>query len=556
VPLEGQALLTVREALAMPVFAAAEVVAGHEGLDNEIRWVHIVDIPEAHYEWGRRGVLLLTAGFGLKDFPERQAALIPKLVKEGFAGLVLSAGYYFEKTPDVMRQAADELQFPIIETPRDVLFIDLTEAIFEQIVNRQYALLHKSAGIHQQLTDLVLKGGDLNALATTLATILERSITIEDPSFSVLANAQYGAIDEARRRSVSYGRTTPEVADRLLEAGIYEQLLARMRPLRVPPMPDQEMVMERIVAPIIVDRVIHGYMWIIAGERPLTELDELAIEHGATVAALIMFKEEAVREAAEALRGDFFDRLLRGAPWSTAVAEQARQLNFRLNQPQQVLLLHGKAQAGGNERPLLAAVDQWFQRRREQPLLVWREEGLVVVIESDRLERGKEVAGGLVQELSHPVRRLLVGVGNVYRPAGGESNGVQTSYEQAREAVQVSLALGSGEGVFTFHELGLLHWLYRLPPEARAGNVYLEQVQKLAAYDAEKNSELVKTLEMYLDHGGALVESAELLFVHRNTLLHRISRIEALCNVNLRDPMQRLNLHAAVKSYRLFAGKA
>jgi PucR family transcriptional regulator, purine catabolism regulatory protein len=544
-------LLTVREALAMRVFATAKLVAGHEGVGNEIRSVHIVDIPEARYEWGRRGVLLLTAGFGLKDNAERQVALIPKLVKEGFAGLVLSVGYYFDEVPELIRQTADKLHFPIIETPREVLFIDITESIFGQIVNRQYSLVQKSAAIHQQLTDLVLKGGDLKGLATTLAAILERSITIEDPSFGVLANAQHGVIDEARRRSVSHGRTTPEVAERLLEAGIYEQLLADMRPLRVPPMPDQEMVMERIVAPIIVDRVIHGYMWIIAGERPLTELDELAIEHGATVAALIMFKDEAVREAAEALRGDFFEQLLRGAAWSTAVAEQARQLNFRLNRPHQVLLLHSKAQAGGNERPLLTAVEQWFQARREQPLLVWREEGLVLVIESDRIERGKEVATALVHKLSHPVRRLLVGVGNVCRPASDESNGIQAGYEQAQEAVQVSLALGRHEGVFTFHDLGLLHWLYHLPPEARAGNAYLAHVHKLAAYDAGKNSELVKTLETYLDHGGALVESAEVLFVHRNTLLHRISRIEALCDVDLRHPIQRLNLHAAVKSYRL-----
>lgn len=66
-------MLTLREALEMPVFATAQVVAGHAGLDNEIRWVHIVEIPDAHYQWKRRGVLLLTAGYGLRDAPQRQA---------------------------------------------------------------------------------------------------------------------------------------------------------------------------------------------------------------------------------------------------------------------------------------------------------------------------------------------------------------------------------------------------------------------------------------------------------------------------------------------------
>jgi PucR family transcriptional regulator, purine catabolism regulatory protein len=545
-------MLTVSEALAMPVFATSQLVAGEAGLDREIRWVHIVDIPEAHYEWGRRGVLLLTAGFGLKDNPERQAALIPKLAQEGFAGMVLSAGYYFEHVPEIVRQTADALSFPVIETPRDVLFIDITESIFEQIVNRQYGLLQKSARIHQQLTDLVLKGGDLSALATTLATILERSITIEDPSFQVLANAQHGRIDEARRRSINHGRTTPEVADRLLQARIYDQLLAQMRPVRVPPMPDLEMEMERIVAPIIVDREIFGYMWIIAGERPLTDLDELAIGHGATVAALILFKEQAVREAAESLRGNFFEQLLRGAPWSAAFSEQARQLHFRLGLPHQLLFVHGKAQAGGTARPLLQAVEEWFHARSAQPLLVWHEEGLVIVIESESLAKGQDVAAALVKKLSHPVRRLLVGVGNLFNLAAGQPHGIQAGYEQAQEAVHIGLALGRHEGVIAFQELGLLHWLYRLPSEARAGNVYLEHVHKLAAYDVEKKADLLKTLEVYLENGGGLIESAQLLYIHRNTLLHRISRIESLCGVDLRDPVQRLNLYTAVKSYRLF----
>jgi PucR family transcriptional regulator, purine catabolism regulatory protein len=545
-------MLTIREILEMAVFADCEVVAGHKGLDNEVRSVHIVDIPEAKYEWGRPGVLLLTAGFGLKENPERQAALIPKLVKEGFAGLVLSVGYYFDQVPELVRQAADELNFPIIEAPRDVFFIDITESIFGQIVNRQFTLLQKSARIHQQLTDLVLKGGDLNALATTLATVLERSITIEDPSFRVLANAQHGLIDEARRRSVSHGRTTPEVAERLLAARVYDQLLEQMRPLRLPPMPDLEMEMERIVAPIIVGREIYGYMWIIAGDRPLTDLDELTLGHGATVAALILFKEEAVREAAEALRGDFFEQLLHGGPWPTAVTEQARQLNFRLNQSHQILLLQGQSLAGGNGRPLIELVGNWFLRRREQPLMVWREEGLVVVIESDNARLGQELATELVTAISHPVRRLLVGVSDLFTSHGDGSAGVQRSYEEAREAVKVGLALGRKEGAIAFSELGLLHWLYHLPAAARAGNIYLHHVRQLATYDREKNAELVKTLETYLDHGGALVESAEALFVHRNTLLHRISRIESLSGLDLRNPLQRLNLHAAVKSYRLF----
>ena len=548
-------MLTVREALTTTVFKNAQVVAGHEGLDREITGVHIIDIPDVHYEWGRAGILLLTTCFPLKDSPERQAALIPRLVELDFAAVVFSVGYYVKETPAVVCEAANKHNFPVIETPWDLMFIDITETIYEHIVNHQYTLLQKSNQIHDQLTNLVLRAGKLSDLAETLARLLKRSITIEDTAFRVLSNSQYGPIDKARERSIQLGRASPKVAQRLIESGIYDQLLHKMAPVHVGPIPELDMPMERIVAPIIVDREIHGYIWIISGQRPLNKLDELAIRHGATVAALIMFKEQAVEEAKEALRGDFFEQLLKGAPHSAVFTEQARQFGYRFDQSHQVLLIRGRPTAGGSRRPLGTVVDNWLRSQAHRALIVWRHEGLVIIIESNKLSTAKELAQAMIDALSHPARPLLIGIGSIFTSASGESDGIRHSYDQAREAVAVSSALGQEEGMAVFEELGILHWLYNLSPEEQAENSYMKHIKTLSDYDTARNTELVKTLETYLDHGGSLVDTAEALYLHRNSLLHRVNRIEQLCQVNLRDPIQRLNLHAVVKSYLLHRKK-
>lgn len=548
-------VLTIREALEMPVLAPALVVAGRSGLDNQIRWVHIVDIPDAHYEWQRSGVLLLTAGYGLRDQPERQAALVPKLVEEGFAGMILSVGHYFDSTPDIILQKADALGFPVVETPPDLLFIEVTEVILENIINRQYHLLQQSNQIHAEMTDLVLRGGDLDDLASTLSDYLQRSITIEDPSFHVLAAAQYGAVDEARRRSVSEGRTTPQVAQRLLDDGIYDRLLASMMPLRVAPMPDLGMQMERIVAPIIVDREIHGYIWIIAGDHPLKDLDELAISRAATVAALIMFKEQSVRQAEESLRGDFFEQLLKGNLNSSAFLEQASRFDFRLDAAHQILVVHASLKAGGNAGSLHQEVQTWLKDRNAPALLVPRGEDLILLCESTGAPSVDELADELVAGLSHPACRLLVGVGGTFEDQGDQDANIRGIYEGAREAIHIGLSLGQREGVLSYKDLGILHWLYHLPPEVRNENKYLSYLDDLSAYDAGHNTQLLKTVEVYLDHGGSLIDAAEALYIHRNTLIHRLDRIQQLTDIDLKDPIHRLNLHVATKSYRLFGKK-
>lgn len=545
-------MLTVREALKLSVLSSSRLVAGEQGLDRLVEWVHIVDMPNAQFEYDQEGILLLTSGVGLQE-EAAQSELIKKLSNEGFAGLVWSVGSTFTAVPDLIKQEANKHDFPVIESPHDVLFVNVSKEILDQITKRQVRLLKRSNSIQGQLSNIVLKGGTLQELAETLATSIKRSISIEDSSFRVLASHQIGPVDESRKQTLKYGRTPPDMAQALIDSGIYTRLLQKMGPLSMKPMPEIDMPLERVVAPVIVDREIYAYMWIISGDRPFTELDELALEQAATVAALLLFKEMAVQEATEALRGDFLEELLHGNIDSVAFSEQAHRLGFQKDKAHQMLIIQGSPKAGGNGRSLYNNIQQWLHKLKARPLLVSRDKRIVLVLESGDESGGKQLAEALIQDLSHPACPLFIGIG---QPATlkEQKDGLKISFEQAQEALQIGLALKRQEGILLFSELGLHHWLYHLPASRHDGNKYLGKIYELAAYDANRNTELVKTLESYLDHGGSLVDTADSLYIHRNTLLHRLERIKTLNQLDLRDPLHRLNLHIAVKAFRLNGG--
>ena len=544
-------MLTVKDALQMPVLASAQLVAGGKGLHNEIRWVHVVDMPDTNFEWHRKGVLLLTTGYALCENPETQETLIPQLVGKRFAGLVIAVGQYFDEIPSVMIAQAEEYNFPLIQVPSDLHYINVTETLLGQIINSRYEMLQESTRINEQLTKLIWEDANFDDLAATLAHLLQRSITIESPSFRILADAQVGRVDDARIRSVDDGRTTADVVQYLMDVGIYDKLLARKGSVRIRPIPDLGVTMERFVAPIIVDQEIHGYIWIISGGTPLTDLDKLAIRHCATVAALILFKDKARREARDVLRGDFFERLLRGDNDLIAAHEHMRQINYRIDEPHQVLLVHAPFPPGANRNSLVKDIEQWADGKRERPLMVWREGVLLILLESGEANEGVEVANQLVEKLSHPAQKLLIGVAGPCPPLRQDPDGMRRIYEQAREVVNINLTMGKTDGVVVFEELGLLHWLYHLPSEQWANNQYLKHVQTLVDYDEKRGTSLTKTLEHYLEQGASLVDAAQSLFIHRNTLLNRMERIEQLCGIELREPVHRLNLFVALKSYQL-----
>jgi purine catabolism regulator len=313
-------------------------------------------------------------------------------------------------------------------------------------------------------------------------------------------------------------------------------------------MPELGMTMERVVAPIVAGREIYGYIWIVAGDHPLTELDEMAIDDAATVGALVLLKEQAVREAQLAVRGDFLTHLLRtDVEQDSFSLERAHLVGYQFDQPHQVLFVIGKSLAGGTVQQLSGRLDNWLRSLGQWGLVVVRERGIAMILESKSNTTGQEIATRLLQEINHPVQPLAVGVGQVCLAGKPLSR----SFEEALEAADIAWRLGGEPRVACFWELGLLDWVYHLPHEVLTSNGYLAKLHKLADHDSRTNGDMVRTLEAYLEYGGALAEAAAVLNIHRNTLLYRLGRVEEITDLDLKDVEQRLNVHVALKAYQL-----
>jgi purine catabolism regulator len=75
---------------------------------------------------------------------------------------------------------------------------------------------------------------------------------------------------------------------------------------------------------------------------------------------------------------------------------------------------------------------------------------------------------------------------------------------------------------------------------------YLGLIEPLRQYDGEHHGDLVKTLASYLRNGGNSVQTANALFIHRNSLRYRLSRILALTSLDPDDADTRLALQIAL----------
>jgi DNA-binding PucR family transcriptional regulator len=67
-------------------------------------------------------------------------------------------------------------------------------------------------------------------------------------------------------------------------------------------------------------------------------------------------------------------------------------------------------------------------------------------------------------------------------------------------------------------------------------------VEPLMAHDRERRSDLVRTLRIYFAAGANASEAADRLFLHRNSMLYRLARIEKLTGLDLKDSRAKLAL--------------
>lgn len=541
-------MLTVRQALAMEVFAGSCVVAGKDGLDREIRWAHPVDIPHAS-EWVRGGELLLTTFYGLRDDPEAQIHLCAELAEKGLAGMVVAIGGYLDAVPDAIRAAADAAHFPIIEMPWDVPFEDVVRAISEQIINEQYQLYKQSLAIHGSLTRLVLDGGSLQDVAQELCKLLQRPVEIDDLSFSMLAAAgSENEIDESRRAALREGRSAPMLLEHLRRSGVLPRVRTSFAPERIDPDESTSaygMTMARILAPIVVARKIYGYVWIIAGRRDLEPLDFHAIEHAATVAALILFRDQTGRQAEERAESRILSRLLaEDARIDNTLREEAGRFRLRLEAPHAIIVID----PGANEvRAVELAARNAVRRAGLAAAMGERAGRVVVLVESARSEAIIDLGQRILSEALPLEDTIRVGASPLHEDAAT----LQRAYEHALESLALLPALGDDRRIAHFEELGILHWLHAVPQDLLAENAFARSIQRLADHDRARGAELLHTLEVFLECDGNSVRAAEKLIVHRHTLKYRLQRIEELCEVDLSDPLCKLNLRAALLSRRM-----
>jgi PucR family transcriptional regulator, purine catabolism regulatory protein len=136
------------------------------------------------------------------------------------------------------------------------------------------------------------------------------------------------------------------------------------------------------------------------------------------------------------------------------------------------------------------------------------------------------------------------------RPAPTHS--LRMAFHEARCALEaVRLRNGSGPDVATYEDLGAFQLLLSLQDEEALSSYCRSVLGPIEQGEGEYGDELVRSLDVFIEHNGHWEKAAGALFCHRHTLRYRIRRIEQLTGRDFGSARDRIEFWLALRGREL-----
>ena len=364
------------------------------------------------------------------------------------------------------------------------------------------------------LSEAVESGAGLPAVARAAARLLGASVALIDRSSSVLAVA--GASPDQEQRLLSGGDGVTTVELRVADAAVGE---LRYRAAQPP-----EPAIARMVT---------------------------------TLLALEMERSRAPEWASEEVSSAFVSAVLgRQVTDRGDIVARAAELGADLDRGAGVLVLRAapRSAQSGEWRQRVLVLAMRTLRSLAPGALATTEDGevaaeIAVIVPAEDDERLARAAAGLARELDDSLSGFHMTTGRSRRSA--DPVDLYRAGSEARLAVNVGEA--EGHATLAFEDTGAYRLLLPAMSEdpGELERFYGETIEPLANYDEQYETDLVTTVEAYLDNDGNVAATAKQLFTHRHTVRYRLERVRELCGHDVSATEGREKLGLGLKAMRV-----
>ncbi|MDP4083998.1 MAG: PucR family transcriptional regulator [Bacillota bacterium] len=390
----------------------------------------------------------------------------------------------------------------------------------------------------------------LEEFADVISEVLQCPVTIEDVNHRLLAYSTHDERTDPARISTIIGRRVPEkVINQLWKEGTIPELLRTQQPIRVKNI-DEIGLGNRVAISIWKQDVVLGFIWALEIDKTLSEKEFILLKKAADAVKNKLLQLQTRKNNKEERFQEFFWKLLTGhMNIKEEIIEHFHSLQITPSPTFAILVFKFQGNITNQEEQQISYLLKTNQRLKIMLYTIDCDQ-LIVLVSAMNIENP-------IQELSHFVEAFRWKLKDRFgiQEITPVFSSIYEDYQKIRKAYNETLTVLSikekfpqeTKHIYHYQKLGMFQLLHFLLEKRREEDYVNQSLHFLRVYDQKHNSNLVETLEAYLNNDNNINDTAKELNIHANTLNYRLKRIAEIGDINLKDPNQKMMLFLDLK---------
>lgn len=175
-------------------------------------------------------------------------------------------------------------------------------------------------------------------------------------------------------------------------------------------------------------------------------------------------------------------------------------------------------------------IQELFPNKNKDFVIVLDDESIVLIKEVksvDDIKEIKKTANIVIDTLNtESMVKALIGVGTIVESL----HELARSFKEAQAALKIGSIFEVDKSIISYDNLGLGRLIYQIPENLC--KLFLKEVFKMGSIEA-LDSEYLLTIQKFFENNLNVSETSRQMFVHRNTLVYRLDKIQKVTGLDL-----------------------
>lgn len=522
-------------------------VASKANLNNTISSVNILDNPDV-IRWIKKDEFVLTTGYIFKDDPIVQVNIIRELKETGCCALGLKIKRFFETIPEIMIEEAERVGLPLIEVPFYYSFSEISKLVYNKIYSSELNENLLQYSIINKLSSAFFENQGLSVMINELSHFINKSIIVADCDYNV-----FSAIFTPDYKYLINQIDLPKISP--VEIGSYishtESSATAYRNLKING--------EVFRFFILVLPSFTGMLCILTDANDISSYNKLLLEKAKNILSLEISRSDKIKAASNPYHNFFFDFLISDNVKSKKdILEICNFYDFDYSKKRVcVSFVLENCENDQHRNKIIASLQQAISNTITHPqgLFLCANNNILSLFLFYKLDQSNILAvnntyniiSDFYNKLGDSISCTInIGISRCHSTL----TSIRTTFKDTLDSINLKKHENSNELISCYLDKQAFH-LLSTQPESYLLKLCEDTISPLIEFDKNNNGNLIDTLKIYYLSKFNSTDTAKKLFLHRNTLIHRLDKIKELLYFDFADNDKIFSIYLGICAYEI-----